>query len=364
MFRSAKFPSFFSACVLSYPQVFIVIPLLITFLISYSPLLTKSSTFEVSNTYLSKTQLIYDEGTPVDYNYALTKVIIQPNDESNALSKRFLIESLAAQAKITNNITEVSILHSPFDLWENNIERLRNDRTPLTTINKNLHKIPMFLFQGLLKVNGRVSYAKRHSFTILFPATNSDSINSHLKHNIAEMNRIKNVSKFIIFTNDSAVSSSHPNKTNDIFKFTISKLNSFDYLLIAGVYFLIISFFFNTMENMKSVKSKVGISVAIVAQLILALYTGKSITCLLFKNSPDNIPWFLVYIPIMFASLSNLFKLTMDKKGTLFIERESPFSAAQDENSNSSLSSSQLDFLDSIVKSNHYTCLLYTSRCV
>ena len=361
MFIKVRFPPFLSQCVLSYPQVFIVIPLLITFLISYSPLVSKSSAYEASNTYLSRTLSTYGNVTgSSDYNYSLTKVILQPDDGSNALSKSFLIDSLAAQAKIMHNISDDVILHSPFDLWNNDIDLLRNDRSPMATVNGNLHKIPMFLFQGLVKVNGRVSFANRLSFTIMSQWDKNDVISSHLSQNVEEMNKIRNQSNFYIFTNGSTLlpqsQSSTSLENTEIFQFHISKLNGFDFLLILTIYSLIVSFFIYNMEHMKSVKSPFGISVAIIAQLILTLYTGKAVTCFFFKTSSDNIPWFLIYIPIMFASLSNLFKLTIEKKGTIFIEREPVFiQTSNDQTNTPPFLSSQQDFLNSMVKSNRDT---------
>ncbi|CDO94723.1 unnamed protein product [Kluyveromyces dobzhanskii CBS 2104] len=363
MFRKVPFPPYLSACVLSYPQVFIVVPLLIAFLISYSPLLSNSSAYEASNTYLSRTLYTYgnDSGS-TDYDYSLTKVILQPDDGSNALSKSFLIESFAAQAKITHNISDAAILHSPFELWNNDIQALRNDRSPLATIDNNLHKIPMFLFQALVKVNGRVSSASRLSFTVMSRRDNTDVVLSRLHSNIEQMNKIRYQTNFYIFTNPPAsvplgASPVVPStKDSETFEFHISKLNGFDYMLFLIVYSLILSFFIYNIEHMKCVKSIAGISIAIISQLILTLYTGKAVTCFFFKSSPDNIPWFLMYVPIMFASLSNLFKLTIEKKGTIFIERETFFAQSNNgPNGASPYLSSREDFLNSMVKSNEYT---------
>lgn len=364
MFRKVYLPSKVSAYVLSYPQLFIAIPLLITFLISYSPLLSYSASYEASSTYLSRSVLeTHENGNSssdwgllsYDYDYSLTKVIIQPDDGSNALTKPFLIESLAAQARIMHDLSNVTILHSPFDLWDNSIDALRKDRMPLATINRNLHRIPLFLFQGLVKVNGHVSFAKRLSFTVICPRDNTSTVASQLSSNIEEMNKIRNISNFYIFTSGPFTSLETSSSPVEILRFHISKLNALDYLLILAIYFLIGSFFFYNIEHLKSVKSRLGVSIAILAQLVLTVYSAKAITCLVFKTSSDNIPWFLVYIPVIFASLSSLFKTTMEKKGTVLIESESTSDETALKEDVPPYVASQKDFLITTVNSNNYT---------
>lgn len=357
MFRKVQFPRSVSHWVLTFPQVFIVIPLLVAFLLSYPSLLTRSAWYETSNSYISRALVIHEQPSFLGYDYSLTKIIIQPNDDSNALSKSFLIDALAAQAKITKNISEEVTIHSPFDVWDNNIERLRNDRSPSYTVNEKLHTMPMYLFQGLLKVNGHVSFCKRLSITLMVPFSNLEQVNRQLENNMKEMRKIREASKFYVFQDKSILPSDNLifKEDAEMLEVVIAKLNIVDYFIVLLVYFLMFSIFVHVMKETKAVKSRIGISFAVIAQVLLVLYAAKSITCFFFKSSSDNVPWLLIYIPVLFCSISNLMKLTMDKKGSIFVEKVEHVKKKEKQDTTRDFSFADNDFLSCNTASNEYT---------
>lgn len=301
----------------NYPRLYIIWPLVLVFILAYPSLLTKSLNFYDSYSYVSKVDLHYGNSTEFS-NFSLTQVWLQPEDNSNALTKKFLLESLAFQNHMLSNLNSsiTTSLHSPFELWNNSLNFLQKDRSPLLTINSNLHALPRYLFQGVIKVNGYVSSARGLAITLVTEDSKYEDVSEILNNNIERLQGISNITNFHIFESNGHLSQ------REMLDFSLVPLKKVDYLFFLLLYSITLLYFIYKMARTHTVKSKWGIPFAIFTQLVLSACSSTTLTGFLFKNSCDSIPWLLLYLPVAIVSFDGAFKLLKETGGSAVIKVE------------------------------------------
>lgn len=314
--------------VVKHPSINIILPLLISFIFSY-PLLSAIhdpgqalSTLK-DNDYVSKVGLFNEDIhstllNEADVQLSMLQIWVKPlKDSTNFLTKRTLMESLAFQTRLLKNVSSQAMISSPFQLWDHSLTNLQSDPSPLNTINENLLKVPRYSFFGLWKINGFVSSAAGFAISLLVNKEEYSNLRDLLHNNVEQLNEISNVTNFHILPSIKSESQ----VMNEILEFSMVKFGRVEKYLLILSSLLFMTYFVISMRLLKkSVKSVVGISVAIIAQTIFAISSSTTVTNFWFKNSNENLPLHVLYLPVIAFLVNEQLRLLRDISSVIISE--------------------------------------------
>ncbi|CAR30553.1 KLTH0H12672p [Lachancea thermotolerans CBS 6340] len=298
-----------------YPVISIFLPLLILTIIAYPTLSSAWSGDITSRQYLSRVEF-EPFFTGSSANLSLVQVWIKHLNEDNILKKSSLIESLALQNRLLRNTAGsdlVEVLQSPFQLWNNSLQVLQKDRSPLKTINYGANSIPKLLLRRVLKVNGFVTSAENMVINILTPGDKQDALKSILAQNVAELQSLSNVTGFKIATSSMLSNGNAPQVS---FRFDILPMSRLDFLVSGTLCFLLILQLLRAYKSIVWVKHKYGIALAMLAEVTVGTAASATITGFFFKGYGENNPTFLGWLPITLISTSGLLRLLKETAGS------------------------------------------------
>lgn len=312
-----------------YPSINIILPLLISFIFSY-PLLSvindprQSLSSLKDNDYVSKVGLLNEDIHPTLLNEAgvqlsMLQIWVKPlKDSINFLTKRTLMDSLAFETRLLKNVSSQTMISSPFQLWDHSLTSLQSDPSPLNTINENLLKVPRYSFFGLWKINGFVSSAAGFAISLLVNKEEYSKLRNLLYTNVEQLNEISNITNFHILQS----TESESQVMNEILEFSMMKVSRIDKYLLILSSILFMAYFVISMRSLKnSVKSVIGISVAIVAQTVFAISSSTTVTNFWFKNSNENLPLHFLYLPAIMFLVNEQLRLLGDISGAIISEK-------------------------------------------
>ncbi|GMM32946.1 hypothetical protein DASC09_002710 [Saccharomycopsis crataegensis] len=272
----------------------------------------------------------FDAGETYQYNALDKQFLLQALDFQNQLLKNIDLYNPGRNNNINNNHERVfenedilhsshstSFLYSPLNFWNNCHETLQNDPNHLKTIQLTLRKKagssntiptnPMGLLGGVGKVNGLVYSAEALRISLVY------TINSNSKHKQSPGDIWDDNLKKILSEKDSKllVLSRDPEyKTYTEFVYQISKMSFIDKLILFISNLLIIIYFSISMLNVHGVKSKVGLLLAFVVEMILSSLSSVTITFYFF-NDLDllQIPVQILSFIVVVVGIENMFRL-------------------------------------------------------
>lgn len=298
-----------------YPTMSIVLPALLFFILSYPFLSGNSSGTHSSNLYMSKIDFeLLPSDTPTDLS--LIQILIKLDDGGDVLKKGTLLESLAFQNRLLENLTgstNIASIQSPFEIWNNSLPTLQMDDSPLKSINLQLRHLPKYLLRRVMKVNGYVTSAEGLTISLLVKDQDRGGFQMILDNNIATMNSISNITNFHILP--SLVEPANISE-KEVLKFTLMHLTWWDVSLFIVAYLLMFACFFWNFASIPTVKSKVGISIAAVFEILLSLGSSLTLTNLVFKTSSEIVPGFLMYLPVLIISFGGIRQLLEHTAGS------------------------------------------------
>ncbi|AQZ18615.1 (ZYRO0E04224g) [Zygosaccharomyces parabailii] len=311
----------FCARVVRHPRIHVVLPLLfavilscklLTYVVHPSQAMAKLS----ESQFVCKVELLKDTASnPVESQLSLVQIWMRSTeDAANVLKKRILLESLALQNKLLEGVKVEKLISSPFQLWSNSLRRLQSDPAPLRTINSRLMALPRYSLFGTWKINGLISSAAGITISLLVNNTEYPQLQATLNQNAAKLNDMRNVTNFHIFAQPHMDSI----KTESLQLFLV-KLGSKYKVIIFILHFALLLHLALSMKRLsKTVKSVLGISLAMVSQIIFTLASATTVTKFCFKSSSDYIPIRALSCAVIFFSLNEQIRLLEDTRGCSF----------------------------------------------
>ncbi|KAI1104903.1 sterol-sensing domain of SREBP cleavage-activation-domain-containing protein [Jackrogersella minutella] len=97
-------------------------------------------------------------------------------------------------------------------------------------------------------------------------------------------------------------------KTSELYEFQFRPMSSQDVFLLGLAYSLVLIYFLTSLSKLRAVKSKVGLMVTVIAQIVLAILSSLTI-CAIFKIDLSRIPRLGYPVVIFSMSLENIFRL-------------------------------------------------------
>ncbi|KAH3900458.1 uncharacterized protein SCODWIG_00001 [Saccharomycodes ludwigii] len=332
--------------IINSPKKFIFYPLLLISVLCYHIILGNSSgSYKSSNRYVSKIDLSSSAPStinstikespcfnPVSQELNLYQIWIQSNEEGeNMLSKKLLIESLAFQNKLTENLLDNKgfvQLYSPFQLWNNSIKLLQLDQLPILTINNHLSDISKYSLQGTTKINGMISSSKALTLAFLCDKNNITADNKPcyqiLQQNIQALREIANISHFHIFElNNNTVANKEKNY-NPVMKISVVPLGFVDYLYLIIIFSSAAAIFvYSLAQKINHVKSKIWLFIGSIVHITLSSMASLSILSFVYKTSYENTPVILFSAPLLVYMVLGLYKsIKISSESTFLVETE------------------------------------------
>lgn len=97
-------------------------------------------------------------------------------------------------------------------------------------------------------------------------------------------------------------------KTSELYEFQFRPISSQDVILLGIAYSLVFVYFFTSLSKLRAVKSKIGLMVTVIAQIILAILSSFTV-CAILKVDLSRIPRLGYPVVIFSMSLENIFRL-------------------------------------------------------
>lgn len=299
--------------VVRHPRFNIVLPWLILTIFSYHTFSNLTIGWPSSG-YITKIQPSSGEFVMVNdsdsLNLTMVQIMVRSIDEDdNILTKKSLLEFMAFQNKLVDGLAQNVTVNSIFKIWNNSLDVLYEDNSPLQTINAKRLSIPPFSLLGTWKINGFISSAAGCMISLLTEVTNLPDVQSLLQRNIAYLNSISNVTTFHILEpqEGNLASSMEAIQTVRVFLLKISKKWNIATLLVCSA--LIVHFIMSMNMLKNSLKSVIGMSAAMMVQITLVLASSLTVTELLFKRSNDVIPVRLLCWPVALFLINSHLRL-------------------------------------------------------
>ncbi|QLQ82541.1 hypothetical protein HG537_0H03030 [Torulaspora globosa] len=301
------------AKVVRHPQVNIVLPLLILASFSYHTLSNLTIGWPTSG-YLSRVEAWDSKSGGFDgvetHNFTMIPILVRSIDENyNILEKKSLLEYMAFQNKLTDGFTQDVAVNSFFRIWDHSLDVLYEDKFPLQTINAKHDSIPPYSLLDTWKVNGLISSAGGCMISLVANDSDFPRISHLLQQNIDRLNAISNVTTFHILEPRQMESNSKFDARQTLRVFLMRITWNWNAALLLVYLLLGLHFFFSMKKLRNSLRSVIGVSVAIIVQLTLVIASSITVTELLFKRSDDIIPLRLLGWPVILISVNSFFRM-------------------------------------------------------
>jgi hypothetical protein len=244
----------------------------------------------------------------------LKQIWFQPNQverdyfdmNPGALEKSFLVDVLESQQVLLNGIPngDSVFLHTPLVFWGNDMETLKNDQSPIRTINSQLLQSQYShsgLISGGLKVNGIVRSADAVRILMMYLRDSPVNYGKIWDENVKQLQNSK--SSFIL-RHDKEESL----KSLYILEFT--RMIFLDHFVLTCCYLLIGLYIIISLSNLSMVTSKLGLLFAFITEMALSIFSAATLTTYFF-NGVDffEIPLQLIPFLVIVCGVENMFRV-------------------------------------------------------
>lgn len=319
-------------------RAFIIWPVSIAFILSYPAIYSLyTSPDSLENSYITDLQNIgigiqstsFQDPESIDSNALLLKQLwVAPSNlkafqngydiESGALDKGFLVDALKLQTELLDGINQsedsFAFVHTPFQYWDNDLERLKSDKFPLRVLQKNSAKTNSSgvslshngLFSGIVKINGLIKSAQAIRILIFYKSGKQNNLDAGKiwDSNLQLIKESNTNSKFSI----SEVGQDDHNVKTFLLKLT--KMNSIDHFILTTSYVLIALYFVISLSNLRSVRSRIGLLCAFIVELILSVLSSATLTTYFFQGVDFyQIPLQFLPFVVVVVGIENMFRL-------------------------------------------------------
>lgn len=319
-------------------QSFIIWPVSIAFILSYPAIYSLyTSPDSLESSYITDLQNIgigiqstsLQDPQSIDSNsLSLKQLWLAPKSfdlyqngydiQSGALNKNFLLDALSLQNELLDGINQnedsFAFIHSPFQYWDNDLQLLKSDKSPIRILQKGTVKMNSSgvslshngLFSGVVKVNGLIKSAEAIRILIFYESR---------KHNERDAGKIWDSNLLKIKENSTdinfLISNEGPNDHSvKTFLLKLTKMNSIDHFVLTTSYVLIGVYFIVSLSNLKSVRSRIGLLSAFVVELTLAVLSSATLTTYFFQGVDFyQIPLQFLPFVVIVVGIENMFRL-------------------------------------------------------
>lgn len=245
--------------------------------------------------------------------------------DAGALDKKFLIDALSLQNELLNGINKgddsFAFVHTPFLYWNNDLETLKADKSPLralqtTSAKTNSSGVSLShngLFSGVVKVNGLIKSAEAIRILIFYKPTRDGT---------QDAGKVWDTNLRIIKDREEGTSFQISNeRENDdkvkTFLLKLTKMNTIDHFILTSSYFLIGVYFIISLSNLKFVRSRIGLLSAFAVELALAILSSATLTAFFFQGVDFyQIPIQFLPFVVIVVGIENMFRLVTSIAGT------------------------------------------------
>lgn len=238
--------------------------------------------------------------------------------DAGALDKKFLIDALSLQNELLSGINEgqdsFAFIHTPFLYWNNDLESLKADKSPLRVLQTTSAKTNSSgvslphngLFSGVVKVNGLIKSAEAIRILIFYKSAVGKG-NDAGKIWDENLRSIKDQEEGASFLISDEREEDHKVKT---FLLKLTKMNSIDHFVLTSSYFLIGVYFIISLSNLKFVRSRIGLLSAFAVELALAILSSATLTAFFFQGVDFyQIPVQFLPFVVIVVGIENMFRL-------------------------------------------------------
>ncbi|KAI0145222.1 sterol-sensing domain of SREBP cleavage-activation-domain-containing protein [Xylariaceae sp. FL1272] len=208
---------------------------------------------------------------------------------------------------VINGLTdEAWFFHSPLQYWSCSSELIQRDHDVLATVNEkktqptsvNVTLRHSIVFSGKRFEDRHLVAADALVITLIH---RRDSPVGRIWQDKAEAIATQWTDKWRVIRPQDG-------RASQLFEFQFRLMSTVDALLLGLAYSLVLIYFVFSLSKLRAVKSKVGLMVAVAAQIALSIISSFTI-CAIFKIDLSKIPRFGYPVVIFCMSLENIFRL-------------------------------------------------------
>ncbi|KAI1817175.1 sterol-sensing domain of SREBP cleavage-activation-domain-containing protein [Poronia punctata] len=208
---------------------------------------------------------------------------------------------------VSNGLTDQSwFFHSPLQYWSCSSELIQQDPDILATVNEkktqptsvNVTLRHSIVFSGKRFEDRRLVAADALVITLLH---RRDSLVGRLWNE-----RVQTLAGNM--SDKWRVIAPQEDRPSQLYEFQFRLMSRVDAMLLGSAYFLVFIYFLFTLSKLRAVKSKVGLMVTVVAQIVLAIISSFTI-CAILKIDLSRIPRLGYPVVVFSMSLENMLRL-------------------------------------------------------
>ncbi|KAH6686682.1 sterol-sensing domain of SREBP cleavage-activation-domain-containing protein [Plectosphaerella plurivora] len=209
---------------------------------------------------------------------------------------------------VINGLTNQSwFFHSPLQYWSGSPERIVADQDIISTVNYrktqptsvNITLRHSIVFSGKHFEDRRLLAADALVVTLIHLR---DSPVGQMWEKKAQEVAAKMAGKWTAYPSDGR------SQTSQVYEFQFRPMSVQDTLTLALAYGLVAMYFLASMSKLRAVKSKFGLIVTVLSQIVLSIMSSFTV-CAIFKVDLSRIPQAAYPVVVLSMSLENIFRL-------------------------------------------------------
>lgn len=209
---------------------------------------------------------------------------------------------------IINGLTDESwFFHSPLLYWSCDMNKVETDPDIISTVNNkktqhtsvNVTLRHSIVFSGKRFEDRRLAAADSLVITLIH--RRNSPVGRIWQAKSEELAR-KMADKWDVYPSDGT------SYRSQIYEFQFRPMSLFDSLALAAAYILVTAYFVVSLTKLRAVKSKIGLVVTVMAQLVLSIMSSFTL-CAIFKIDLSKIPRLAYPVAVFSMSLENIFRL-------------------------------------------------------
>ncbi|KAI1419797.1 sterol-sensing domain of SREBP cleavage-activation-domain-containing protein [Xylaria sp. FL1777] len=227
--------------------------------------------------------------------------------ERPAEASKYLTFKQRDSLHVVNGLTNESwFFHSPLQYWSCSSDIIEQDHDILTTVNQrknqptsaNVTLRHSIVFSGKRFEDRQLVAADALVITLIH---RRDSPVGSIWQERVQTLANSMAHKWRVIT-------PHDGRPSQLYEFQFRLMSQVDAILLGSAYSLVLIYFLFSLSKLRAVKSKVGLIVTIIVQIILAIISSFTI-CAIFKIDLSKIPRLGYPVVIFSMSLENIFRL-------------------------------------------------------
>ncbi|KAM0335714.1 hypothetical protein ACHAQA_000764 [Verticillium albo-atrum] len=209
---------------------------------------------------------------------------------------------------VINGLTNQSwFFHSPLQYWYGSPERISSDMDIISTVNQrktqptsvNTTLRHSIVFSGKHFEDRRLLAADALVITLIH--LRDSPVGRQWERRAASL-AAQMADKWTAYPADGS------SMSNQLYEFQFQPMSAQDTIILALAYGLSLLYFLVSMSKLRAVKSKIGLVVTVMTQIILSIFSSFTV-CAIFKIDLSRIPQAAYPVVVLSMSLENVFRL-------------------------------------------------------